>query len=255
MSYKINFRKDTSLNWSSNNPILLEGEPGFETNTGSLKIGDGITPWNDLIYLSTNSQYGVNRIVAGNGISVGPTGGQGSVTISVSAGFGTSGINGTPGIAGTNGTSGSSALSGSSGTSGLTIEPNIKTVRIPLTALEVSQLSAGYTLVPSANGIYKIPLSCTIKTSIGSSYYAGNTLRIYAINNPSIIDTFMTSANILARTGYIASLDKFPGNASNNLSANPIKLYSMDEYYNVFSNPVGGDLSIVVYLTYSEFPI
>ena len=34
------------------NPVLSAGEPGFELDTGKLKIGDGSTYWNDLPYLA-----------------------------------------------------------------------------------------------------------------------------------------------------------------------------------------------------------
>ena len=33
------------------NPILMEGEVGFETDTRLRKIGDGVNRWNDLEYL------------------------------------------------------------------------------------------------------------------------------------------------------------------------------------------------------------
>lgn len=38
--------------WESLNPILKYGEPGYEKDNGKLKIGDGITPWNNLSYLT-----------------------------------------------------------------------------------------------------------------------------------------------------------------------------------------------------------
>ena len=47
---KILFRRDTSINWSNNNPVLSEGEPGYELDTGLYKLGNGITAWNDLPY-------------------------------------------------------------------------------------------------------------------------------------------------------------------------------------------------------------
>jgi len=50
MAFRIQLRRDTSLNWGLNNPILLSGEIGYETNTTYMKIGDGTTPWNDLPY-------------------------------------------------------------------------------------------------------------------------------------------------------------------------------------------------------------
>ncbi len=52
MSVKIQLRRDVSSVWTSRNPILALGEPGFETNTHKLKIGDGTTAWNSLDYVS-----------------------------------------------------------------------------------------------------------------------------------------------------------------------------------------------------------
>jgi hypothetical protein len=49
---KIKFRRDTAANWLDANPTLAQGEPGFEHDTGLLKIGDGETAWNSLGYSS-----------------------------------------------------------------------------------------------------------------------------------------------------------------------------------------------------------
>ena len=50
MAYRIVLRRDTSTNWTTNNPVLLLGEPGYETDTARMKIGDGSTLWADLPY-------------------------------------------------------------------------------------------------------------------------------------------------------------------------------------------------------------
>jgi hypothetical protein len=47
----IQFRRDTSANWTSVNPILAQGEFGFETDTDKAKIGDGTTSWTGLAYV------------------------------------------------------------------------------------------------------------------------------------------------------------------------------------------------------------
>lgn len=47
----IKLRRDESSNWQSVNPVLSLGEPGFETDTKRLKIGDGSSVWNDLDYV------------------------------------------------------------------------------------------------------------------------------------------------------------------------------------------------------------
>jgi hypothetical protein len=44
-------RRDTATNWTNNNPTLLGGEIGYETDTGYLKIGDGSTAWTSLGYV------------------------------------------------------------------------------------------------------------------------------------------------------------------------------------------------------------
>lgn len=48
---KIRFRRDLSSLWQSRNPILLSGEPGLETDTNKLKLGDGVRSWNNLPYI------------------------------------------------------------------------------------------------------------------------------------------------------------------------------------------------------------
>lgn len=50
MSAKIQVRRDTSVNWSNVNPILLRGEIAFEIDTKKVKIGDGFLAWNTLPY-------------------------------------------------------------------------------------------------------------------------------------------------------------------------------------------------------------
>lgn len=44
-------RNGTAANWTSSNPILLEGEVGFESDTRKLKLGNGVSAWNDLLYV------------------------------------------------------------------------------------------------------------------------------------------------------------------------------------------------------------
>ena len=46
------FRRGLAATWTSKNPILAYGEPGFEKDTYRLKIGDGVTAWNDLAYFA-----------------------------------------------------------------------------------------------------------------------------------------------------------------------------------------------------------
>ncbi len=43
-------RRDTAANWTSQNPTLLNGELGYETDTGKWKLGNGSTAWTSLAY-------------------------------------------------------------------------------------------------------------------------------------------------------------------------------------------------------------
>lgn len=50
MIVKFRIRRDTSANWTANNPVLALGEPGLETDTRKVKYGDGTAAWNSLPY-------------------------------------------------------------------------------------------------------------------------------------------------------------------------------------------------------------
>jgi hypothetical protein len=52
------FKVNTRSQWSALNPVLLAGEPGLESNTQNLKIGDGLTPWNKLPYHGCPGYWG-----------------------------------------------------------------------------------------------------------------------------------------------------------------------------------------------------
>lgn len=43
-------RHDTEANWTSKDPVLLDGEMGFVTGTQKYKIGDGTSKWSALAY-------------------------------------------------------------------------------------------------------------------------------------------------------------------------------------------------------------
>ena len=57
---RIQLRRDTSTNWTTNNPILASGELGIETDTNQVKIGNGIGNWDVLPYLA--SEGGVTSV-------------------------------------------------------------------------------------------------------------------------------------------------------------------------------------------------
>jgi hyaluronoglucosaminidase len=101
MAYRIQFRRDTSTNWESNNPILLQGEFGYELDTGFAKIGDGSSTWDQLTYFGGTGPTGPIG-------SIGPTGATGSIGVTGSTGPSVSSI--APGSSGATGTIGDLAL-------------------------------------------------------------------------------------------------------------------------------------------------
>ncbi len=52
MAFRIQARRGTAAEWESANPILLDGEWAIEKDTRKIKVGDGVTPWEDLTYFT-----------------------------------------------------------------------------------------------------------------------------------------------------------------------------------------------------------
>lgn len=48
-----------STGWAAINPVLSSGEPGFELDTGTLKMGDGSTRWSSLNNLKNGTSIGI----------------------------------------------------------------------------------------------------------------------------------------------------------------------------------------------------
>ncbi len=51
-------RIDIAANWTTNNPVLYDGEIGYEVVPEAppkQKVGDGVTTWNALPYFTTGS--------------------------------------------------------------------------------------------------------------------------------------------------------------------------------------------------------
>jgi hypothetical protein len=52
MAQQIQLRNGTATAWTTANPILAAGEMGIETDTFKAKVGNGVTAWNSLAYLT-----------------------------------------------------------------------------------------------------------------------------------------------------------------------------------------------------------
>lgn len=59
----IQLRNDTAANWTAANPVLCQSEMGVENDTYKLKIGDGVTAWNDLEYFGM-SEAAVSALIS-----------------------------------------------------------------------------------------------------------------------------------------------------------------------------------------------
>jgi hypothetical protein len=78
----IKLRRGTAAEWTASEPqpggeVLKLGEPGYEKDTGKLKIGDGITPWNSLSYINGGASVNIEDIqdlMGDSGFLVGGTG-------------------------------------------------------------------------------------------------------------------------------------------------------------------------------------
>jgi len=59
-------RRDSAANWTAENPTLLAGEIGIESDTGYWKVGDGSTAWTSLAYISgLGAEIPVSRLADG----------------------------------------------------------------------------------------------------------------------------------------------------------------------------------------------
>lgn len=50
MAIQIQYRRGTAAEWATANTLLAVGEPGYETDTGKFKVGDGTLRWSVLPY-------------------------------------------------------------------------------------------------------------------------------------------------------------------------------------------------------------
>lgn len=63
MAVNIQLRRGLASEWTAANPTLMEGELGYETDTGLYKVGTGSAAWNALSY---NGLYGTATLAQVN---------------------------------------------------------------------------------------------------------------------------------------------------------------------------------------------
>jgi hypothetical protein len=159
MTSRLQNRRDTAANWTSNNPTLAAGELGLETDTTKYKIGDGTTAWNSLAYAYTAGATG----------ATGPTGPTGSVGPSGATGI--TGPTGPVGATGATGPSGATGPTGATGASGATGAGGVEAVNAQVGTTYTFVLTDRDDLVTASNGsaqTYTIPLNSSVAFPTGS---------------------------------------------------------------------------------------
>jgi hypothetical protein len=56
----LQLKRGTAARWEELNLVLAVGEPGFVIDENRLKIGDGVTAWNDLPYIGESCVVNAN---------------------------------------------------------------------------------------------------------------------------------------------------------------------------------------------------
>lgn len=52
MAWQIQQRRGTAADWTATNPVLAQGEIGYETDKNRMKLGDGTSTWTNLPYFT-----------------------------------------------------------------------------------------------------------------------------------------------------------------------------------------------------------
>lgn len=56
----IQFKRGSAAKWQELNLVLQAGEPGYVIDENRFKLGDGVTPWNDLPYIGESNVVNAN---------------------------------------------------------------------------------------------------------------------------------------------------------------------------------------------------
>ena len=159
MTSRLQNRRDTAANWTSNNPTLAAGEIGLETDTAKYKMGDGTTAWNSLAYAYTAGAAGATG-------PTGPIGATGPTGV-----VGASGATGPVGVTGPTGPIGATGPTGATGASGATGAGGVEAVNAQVGTTYTFVLTDRDDLVTASNAsaqTYTIPLNSSVAFPTGS---------------------------------------------------------------------------------------
>lgn len=210
MTARLQNRRDTAANWTSNNPTLAQGEIGYETDTTKFKIGDGTTAWSSLAYAYAAGAVGATGPTGATG-PVGPTGAtgpQGDVGATGPVGAtGATGPQGIQGDVGPTGPTGATGPAGATGPIGSTGPTGATGPTGPGLLVGFNAQTGNYTLVAGdLNKIVTINTAATL-TVPPSVFSANDQIHVQQIGSGQI--TFAQGAGVtITSTGATASAPK-----------------------------------------------
>lgn len=127
MAIQIQLRRGTTTEWEATNPILAEGELGYDTTTGGFKVGNGVDDWTALSYntgpVGAAGADGADGSLwySGEGVPAGETGANGDYYLNVTNGDVYTKADGSWGIEGNiKGATGATGATGENGADGAT---------------------------------------------------------------------------------------------------------------------------------------
>jgi hypothetical protein len=197
MTSRLQNRRDTAANWTSNNPTLAAGEIGLETDTTKYKMGDGTTAWNSLAYAYTAGATG----------STGPTGPIGAT--GPTGVVGASGATGPIGVTGPTGPIGATGPSGATGPTGATGAGGVEAVNAQTGTTYTFVLTDRDDLVTASNSsaqTYTIPLNSSVAFPTGSLInliqIGAGQVTVVGAGGVTVASTGATSAQPKTRAQY-----------------------------------------------------
>jgi hypothetical protein len=199
MTSRLQNRRDTAANWTSNNPTLAAGEIGLETDTAKFKMGDGTTAWNSLAYAYTAGAAGATGPTGPTG-ATGPTGVVGATGATGATGVGATGPTGVTGATGPTGVTGATGATGAGG---------VEAVNAQTGTTYTFVLSDKDDLVTASNAsaqTYTIPLNSSVAFPTGSLVniiqIGAGQVTIAATGGVTLASTGATSASPKSRAQY-----------------------------------------------------
>lgn len=172
MAVRIQFRRGTASQWDTANPVLAEGELGYESTNKVIKFGDGTTDWQTLAVAAAGD---ITRVIAGTGLTYG----------SNTTGYG-------------------SASAGYSNVVELQLDTAVATPAGVVSQYAGAAAPAGWLLCDGA-AVSRTTYS-TLFSVLGTTYGAGNASTTFNLPNlkgrlPVGLDSTQTEFDTLAETG------------------------------------------------------